>query len=88
MRDRDFRRWWAEHDVFQHTHGYKRLRHPIVGELTLDYESLTVTGDPEQSLGLCTAAPGSASEQALHLLGRTCSQNPGGRSLGPGRAPT
>ena len=68
VRDPDFRRWWADHDVFQHTHGYKRLRHPVVGELTLDYESLTVTGDPEQSLGLYTAAPGSASEQALHLL--------------------
>ena len=40
----------------------------MVGDLTLDYESLTVTGDPEQSLGLYTAAPGSASEQALHLL--------------------
>jgi hypothetical protein len=68
VRDPDFRRWWADHDVFQHTHGYKRLRHPVLGELTLDYESLTVTGDPEQSLGLYTAAPGSASEQALHLL--------------------
>ena len=68
VRDTDFRRWWADHDVFRHTHGYKRLRHPVVGDLTLDYESLTVTGDPEQSLGLYTAAPGSASEQALRLL--------------------
>jgi hypothetical protein len=39
-----------------------------VGDLTLDYESLTVAGDPEQSLGLHTAEPGSASEQALRLL--------------------
>ena len=68
VRDTDFRRWWADHDVFRHTYGYKRLRHPVVGDLTLDYESLTVTGDPEQSLGLYTAAPGSASEQALRLL--------------------
>lgn len=42
-RDTDFRRWWADHDMFRHTHGYKRLRHPVVGDLTLDYESLTVT---------------------------------------------
>jgi hypothetical protein len=68
VRDTDFRRWWADHDVFRHTYGYKRLRHPVVGDLTLDYESLTVTGDPEQSLGLYTAAAGSASEQALRLL--------------------
>ena len=26
VRDTDFRRWWADHDVFRHTHGYKRLR--------------------------------------------------------------
>ena len=39
-----------------------------MGDLTLDYESLTVAGDPEQSLGLYTAAPGSPSEQGLRLL--------------------
>ena len=39
-----------------------------MGDLTLDYESLTVAGDPEQSLGLHTAAPGSPSEQGLRLL--------------------
>jgi transcriptional regulator with XRE-family HTH domain len=68
LRDTDFRRWWADHDVFRHAYGYKRLHHPVVGDLTLDYESLSVTGDPEQSLGLHTAEPGSPSEQALRLL--------------------
>jgi transcriptional regulator with XRE-family HTH domain len=68
VRDTDFRRWWADHDVFQHGVGYKRLHHPAVGDLTLDYEFLTVAGDPEQSLGLHTAEPGSPSEQALQLL--------------------
>jgi MmyB-like transcription regulator ligand binding domain len=42
--------------------------HPVVGDLTLNYESLTVTGDPGQNLGLHTADPGSPSEQALRLL--------------------
>jgi transcriptional regulator with XRE-family HTH domain len=68
VRDTDFRRWWADHDVFQHGVGYKRLHHPVVGDLTLDYEFLTVAADPEQSLGLHTAKPGSPSEQALQLL--------------------
>jgi transcriptional regulator with XRE-family HTH domain len=68
LRDKDFRRWWAEHDVVVHTYGVKRLRHPVVGELTLDYEALTVTDDPEQTLGLHTAAPGSPSEHGLRLL--------------------
>ena len=68
LRDKDFRRWWAQHDVFRHTYGAKRLHHPVVGALTVDYEALTVTDDPEQTLALHTAEPGSASEHALHLL--------------------
>jgi hypothetical protein len=58
----------AEHDVFRHAYGTKHLHHPVVGDLTLDYEALTVTDDPEQTLGLHTAEPGSPSERALRLL--------------------
>jgi transcriptional regulator with XRE-family HTH domain len=68
LRDADFRQWWAEHDVFRHVHGSKRMHHPIVGDLTLDYEALTVTDDPEQFLSLHTVEPGSPSEQAMRLL--------------------
>ena len=64
----DFRRWWAEYDVLRHTYGAKRYRHPVVGDLTLNYEALTVSDDPDQLLGLYTAEPGSQSEQALRLL--------------------
>ncbi|MFC4031225.1 helix-turn-helix domain-containing protein [Streptomyces polygonati] len=68
VRDPDFRRWWADHDVHRRTFGSKRFHHPVVGDLTLDYEALTVTGDPDQVLGLYTAEPGSPSEEALRLL--------------------
>jgi hypothetical protein len=68
LRDQDFRRWWADHDVFRREHGTKRYHHPVVGELTLAYEALTPTDDPDQTLGLHTAEPGSPSEQALRLL--------------------
>jgi transcriptional regulator with XRE-family HTH domain len=67
-RDADFRTWWAEHDLSRRTHGTKRFNHPLVGELTLQYEALAVTGDPDQILGVHTAAPGSPSERALRLL--------------------
>ncbi|MFD7896757.1 helix-turn-helix transcriptional regulator [Streptomyces sp. NPDC059743] len=66
--DEDFRRWWADHDVLRRTHGSKRYHHPVVGDLDLEYEALTPAGDPEQTLGLHTAEPGSPSEQALRLL--------------------
>ena len=64
----DFRRWWADHDVFRRTHGTKRFHHPVVGDLILGYEAFTPTDDPEQLLGVYTAEPGSPSEQRLRLL--------------------
>jgi transcriptional regulator with XRE-family HTH domain len=68
LRDPDFRRWWADHDVQRRTFGSKHFHHPVVGDLTLDYEALAATGDPDQILGVYTAEPGSASEEALRLL--------------------
>jgi transcriptional regulator with XRE-family HTH domain len=64
----EFRRWWAEHRVHQRSHGAKHLRHPLVGELTVDYESLTLPADPDQTLYLYSAPAGSSSAQALGLL--------------------
>jgi transcriptional regulator with XRE-family HTH domain len=68
LRDTDFRRWWADHDVLLRTHGSKQYHHPVVGELTLGYEALVPTDDSDQTLGLHTAEPGSPSEHALRLL--------------------
>ncbi|WP_242887047.1 helix-turn-helix transcriptional regulator [Actinomadura litoris] len=69
LKSEDFRRLWARHDIRQKTHETKRFRHPLVGELTLDYESLTVNSAPGQQLVVYEAAAGSPSEQALSLLG-------------------
>jgi transcriptional regulator with XRE-family HTH domain len=80
-RDTDFRRWWADHDVHRHSHGAHRFHHPVIGRMTLSYEALTHTADPEQFLGLHTAEPGSPSERALRLLARRS------RTITPG-APT
>ncbi|OIJ95619.1 hypothetical protein [Streptomyces colonosanans] len=33
----DFRRLWAEQDVYRPTYGAKVYRHPTVGELTLGF---------------------------------------------------
>lgn len=40
----------------------------MVGELTLQYEALAVTGDPDQILGVYTAESATASERALRRL--------------------
>ena len=64
----EFRRWWTEHRVHQRTSGTKRLRHAMVGELTVQYETLTFPGDPGQTLFVYTAEVGTPSRQALDLL--------------------
>lgn len=68
QRSDDFRRWWAEHRVCQRTFGTKRLRHPIVGELSVEYETFTLPGDADQTLFIYTTEPGTSSGQALDLL--------------------
>ncbi|MEU8718946.1 helix-turn-helix domain-containing protein [Streptomyces antimycoticus] len=69
LKSEAFRRLWARHDIRQKTHETKRFRHRLVGELTLEYEALTVNSAPGQQLVVYQAEPGSPSEQALSLLG-------------------
>jgi transcriptional regulator with XRE-family HTH domain len=63
-----FRVRWGRHDVRFHQTGTKRLHHPVVGELTLSYETMTLDADDGLRLALYTAEPGSSSQQALDLL--------------------
>ncbi|MEW1635468.1 helix-turn-helix transcriptional regulator [Streptomyces sp. NPDC093801] len=79
VQDEDFRQWWADHDVLQYTHGTKLYRHPLVGELALAYESLTLPDDPDQALYLYTAEPDSRSAHALHLLAGWSAPTPSDR---------
>ncbi|MDT3396916.1 helix-turn-helix transcriptional regulator [Streptomyces sp. B1866] len=64
----EFRGWWAGHVVRERMHGVKRYHHPVVGDLTLAYESMPLPGDPDQTLCVQTPEPGSPSEEALQLL--------------------
>jgi transcriptional regulator with XRE-family HTH domain len=66
----EFRQWWEEHRVQQRTYGSKRIRHPLVGELTVDYETLTFPGDPEVRLFIFTTEPGSTSRLAIQQLAK------------------
>lgn len=46
----------------------ERYHHPLVGDLTIDYECVTLPGDADQTLCVYTTEAGSASETALRLL--------------------
>ncbi|MFF3963953.1 helix-turn-helix domain-containing protein [Streptomyces griseorubiginosus] len=67
-RDAQFRQWWTEHDVAMRGNGVKKLRHPVVGELTLDWNTLTCGTDPDQHIIVWNAEPGSASHDGLRFL--------------------
>lgn len=64
----DFGTWWADRDVREKAFGTKRLRHPQVGDLELEYETLALPADARQQLVTYTAAAGSPSQTALKLL--------------------
>lgn len=64
----DFQRIWDRYDIDQYLTGVQRLRHPEVGELTVEYQVLRIEG--EQGLAMMTypAEPGSPEYDAfVHL---------------------
>ncbi|MEV6289049.1 helix-turn-helix domain-containing protein [Streptomyces sp. NPDC004059] len=68
VKSEEFRRLWATHDVKEKSHGVKRLHHPLVGDLSLNFESFRLPDDSEQSLITYHAEPGSPSADSLRLL--------------------
>jgi transcriptional regulator with XRE-family HTH domain len=64
----EFRIRWAAHDVRFHDAAVKQLRHPIVGELSLNFNRLDVAADDGLTIFTYAAEPGSPSEDALKLL--------------------
>jgi len=63
-----FRVRWADHNVRQHRSGVKHFHHPVVGDISLAYESLELVADRGLVLNGYSAEPGTPSEDALNLL--------------------
>ncbi|MFC9735735.1 helix-turn-helix domain-containing protein [Streptomyces roseolus] len=68
--DESFRTWWDEHHVAVGSGGTKQMRHPVVGDLTLDWDALTCAHDPAQRLVVWTAAEGTPTRERLGLLAK------------------
>jgi transcriptional regulator with XRE-family HTH domain len=64
----EFAALWATHDVRLHRKVEKHFQHPLVGDLALRYDRLTVAGDPGLEIFVYVAEPGSRSEEGLRLL--------------------
>jgi transcriptional regulator with XRE-family HTH domain len=67
-RSEAFRTRWARHDVRLHRNGTKVFRHSVVGELTLEYNTIPLPADPGLALTCYTAEPASPSADKLALL--------------------
>ncbi|GLI27032.1 transcriptional regulator [Agromyces rhizosphaerae] len=63
-----FRERWASRDVKFHRSGLKRLHHPVIGDLDLNYESMELPSEPGLVLNVYTAPAGSPSADGLRML--------------------
>jgi transcriptional regulator with XRE-family HTH domain len=63
-----FRVMWGAHDVRVFRDGTKRFRHPAVGQLDLDHETMFLAADEQIGVAVYSAVPGSPAEDGLKLL--------------------
>jgi transcriptional regulator with XRE-family HTH domain len=63
-----FRTRWAAHNVRFHRAGQKRLRHPAVGLLEMDFEAMELPAHPGLTMLVYTAPAGSPTADALRIL--------------------
>ncbi len=64
----DFAKLWREADVRHHGEGAKRLRHPIAGELDVEYSSFAVDGRPDLAMVVYNPATAADAERIRALL--------------------
>ncbi len=64
----EFRTRWAAHNVRFHRTGHKRIHHPVVGVLDLDFEAMEFPAHPGLTLLAYTAAVGTPTADSLKML--------------------
>jgi hypothetical protein len=64
----EFAELWARHEVKPKTQETKRLHHPRVGEVEIQFSTFTVSGAPHQSLVVYQAEPASPAVAAFERL--------------------
>lgn len=68
VKDDDFRTLWGRHDARPSRDELKRFAHPVVGDLALRRQALTVGGAEQQVIIVYQATPGSPSAATLARL--------------------
>jgi hypothetical protein len=84
-RSTEFRTRWATNDVRTHRAGTKTFRHPLIGEVSLPYETLRIDSASGQILTVYAPRPGTPEADAIRLLASwTAGNNP---TATPGLSP-
>ncbi|MEH0420770.1 helix-turn-helix domain-containing protein [Streptomyces sp. B21-083] len=83
--DPQFRQWWAARPVGRQEFGTKTIRHPGLGDLTLDWDGFQWVGDPDQQIIIWSAPPGSPTQDKFRILSSWIAATPA-RDAAEGRA--
>ncbi|WP_246561405.1 hypothetical protein [Streptomyces roseirectus] len=75
-RDEQFLAWWDAHDVAVRDTGTKHLRHPVAGDLHLDWNAVTWAADPDLQIIVWTAEAGTPTHDSLRLLASWATDRP------------
>ncbi|WP_353946423.1 helix-turn-helix transcriptional regulator [Streptomyces sp. HUAS MG91] len=67
-RNDEFRTAWAKHNVRLHHTGRKGFRHPVIGEITLDFDAMELPAQPGLTLTAYSAPPHTPDHDKLQLL--------------------
>ncbi|TCO54924.1 helix-turn-helix transcriptional regulator [Actinocrispum wychmicini] len=76
VRSEEFSKRWAKAEVLEKTSGQSFLRHPIVGDLDLTYETFKPNGAPDLQLKIYRAEKGSEMSEKLTMLGSLTAAQP------------
>ena len=64
----EFAAMWREHDVLGFGGGTKRLRHPLLGEIALEYSGFAVDGEPDLTMLVYSPASADDAERIRALM--------------------
>ncbi|MGO4649621.1 helix-turn-helix transcriptional regulator [Nocardia sp. 2YAB30] len=74
-RSEEFRVRWAKHNVRLHYTGTKTFHHPVVGDISIGYETMPLPADPGLVLNFYTVESATPSADAMTLLGTWAATN-------------
>lgn len=65
----EFKALWLENDVHVHGDGVKRLRHPVLGPIELEYSAFAVDGRPDLSMLVYNPPTAADADRLRSLIG-------------------